>query len=322
MEKKTDISINYKLHDKLKLPNDGYVVKRPAEFDEDMRNNNYFTVYSCIIKKYDSINIYSESAIMIPKEDADASPNWKVNIGKQMERSINSIPQGRGYKYINQYKDKVPVNKKVIVHRDITADEYARNYLRINARCCYCETPVTVNGNDKFQKLLFQIPGSKNMAYACSVKCKTNFKDHMKAINGSTSKEVRKRYHKAMYSDVYGYVYGIYDKKSNMWYVGKVGRSPFARWEEHMMKNKILSQIPIENLRFEILETVKATGIGSADIETLWNAECKWISHYDSYNNGYNIQMPTKYLKRETIGMEDISNEDLYNKIVGVDKNE
>lgn len=312
----TDIKINYKIIDKLVLPNDGYTVKLPKEFDDKMKSEHKFVLYQCIIRKRDSINIYAETALMVPKEES-ANPDWKQTIGRFIEKKINTITYGKGYKYFDQTKDIPPINKKWIVHKEITAETYAKQYLKINTTCVLCEQSTTVLGNDKFQKLLFQIPGSKNMTYACSSKCKTNFKDHMKAINGTSTKEVRKRYHKAMYVDVYGYIYGIFNKREKKWYVGKVGRSPFARFEEHVMKNKILSNMNIEDLRFEVLETVKTTGVGDADIQTLWNAELKWIAKYDSYHNGYNIQMPTKYLKRDTIGNEDITNEELYQKIVG-----
>lgn len=312
----TDIKINYKIVNKLVLPNDGYVVSLPKEFDTETREGNKFVVYQCIIRKRDSINIYAETGLMIPKEET-VTNGWKQNIGRYIEKKINTNTYGKGYKYFDQSENLPPINKKVIVHKEVSADTYAKTYLKITTTCVLCETSTTVIGNDNFQKSLFQIPGSKNMTYACSSKCKNNFKDHMKAINGTTTKEVRKRYHKAMYEDVYGYIYGIYNKKEHKWYVGKVGRSPFARWEEHLMKNKILANMKIEDLRFEILETVKTTGIGDADIQTLWNAELKWIAEYDSYHNGYNIQMPTKYLKRETIGNEDITNEELYRKIVG-----
>lgn len=321
-QKKVDFKIKHIKDTKIQLPDDGYVVRLPKEFDEEVKSAHRYVEYSCIIKKFDSLNIYAQTVLMVPKEEAEGNPAWCQNIGKFIERKLNESPYGRGYRYFDQFKESIPNNKKFVVHREVSAEEYGRLHMKISTKCVFCESSTTIKGNENFQKALFQIPGTKNMAYACSTKCKTSFKDHIKSINGTTTKEVRKRYHKAMFADIYGYVYGIYNKKTKMWYVGKVGRSPFARWEEHVMKNRIISAIPLEDLRFEILETVKTTGVGDADIETLWNAECKWIAKYDSYENGYNIQMPTKYLKRDTIGMEDISNEELYNKIVGVDRDE
>lgn len=274
----------------------------PSDCVED--DTKEYILYRAVTIYKDKLVEYSNECFEIPKgTDRD-------RLGQKLTTTL------AGFRYVGAI-DKAPLAKKVVISSKVSFNDFKANHLQIEAKCLVCNKNEIIRGNTRFQKKLSRVPGSKNMYYTCSDKCKRDYKEQMQLLNGETTKEVRKRYHKAMYSNVYGYVYGIYNKVEKKWYVGKVARSPFARWEEHMMKNKILANMNIADMRFEILYTQIASGDGDKDIGELWNQELYYITKYDSIENGYNIQQPNKYIRRDEHEEQFISNEELYKIMIG-----
>lgn len=84
-------------------------------------------------------------------------------------------------------------------------------------------------------------------------------------------------------------IYKITNKLNNQCYIGKTQRSFTLRWWEHLKSretsdakfHKALSEVSLENWKFEIEEVVK-------DINTLSEREGYYIKKYNSIDNGYN----------------------------------
>lgn len=71
---------------------------------------------------------------------------------------------------------------------------------------------------------------------------------------------------------VYGYIYHIYNRKTNMHYIGQTVYMPFFRWQEHA-KSKLKGEIT--DLIFEVVTEVRVKSQ-----EYLNNIEAWWIQKY------------------------------------------
>lgn len=102
---------------------------------------------------------------------------------------------------------------------------------------------------------------------------------------------------------VYGYIYHIYNRKTNMHYIGQTVYMPFFRWQEHA-KQHIKGDIT--DLIFETITEVRVKSQ-----EYLNNIEAWWINKFiDEYGkeNVMNISIPK-------ITMQDLIKQ--YERIVG-----
>lgn len=204
----------------------------------------------------------------------------------------------------------------------LSVEQYKHKYAHYNPTCSNCNSVRIITGNGALQKHMAQVPNSKNKFYGCSKVCIRDYKEKMKRMNGTASDKIRKRYHENKYIGTYGYIYGIYNKKEEKWYIGKAARSPFARWDEHLMKTKVLHDMPFTDLAFHVFYEQKATGDADTDLGQLWDAECEFVEMYDSVKNGYNTQMPQKYIKQEVKEAEELKPEEVFKSIFNMSSEE
>ena len=306
----------YKKSRKYKLPSSGNTFNLVKDVDE-LEDGTLFYVMSIYKSGSDVMTMYSEVGYhLLPS----TIPSSLLKQGEQYNLDTIISTQQLNLKVPNKVlsTDKKPRAGRITIGGHyITVQEYKAEHVPIKVVCSDCRVEGVVHGNNAFQKLLYQVPGSKNKFYACSTSCMKSYKEKVSRVNGSTSKLTRQRFHKAVYKGVYGYVYGVYNKVEKKWYIGKVARSPFARWEEHMMKNKKLNGFRFEDVSFHVLHTTMVSGDSDNDIGDLWEQELFFINKYNSLKNGYNIQKPSRYISREQIDAEDVMPEHLFETMFG-----
>lgn len=173
---------------------------------------------------------------------------------------------------------------------------YDRFYVEIDDFCfnCHCH----IKGKEKdFPRITWG--NDEKPYYFCSYDCR---RDTQIKTNPNYDGEFQNRTGYVGNGGVYGYIYHIYNRKTNMHYVGQTIYMPFFRWQEHV-KSSLKGDIT--DLVFETITEVRVKSQ-----EYLNNVEAWWIKKYiEDYGreNVINITVPK-------ITMEELIEE--YSKIV------
>ena len=173
---------------------------------------------------------------------------------------------------------------------------YDRFTIEIDDVCfnCHCH----IKGKEKdFPRITWGSDEKKY--YFCSYDCR---RDTQVKTNPNYEGEFQSRTGYENNGGVYGYIYHIYNRKTNMHYVGQTIYMPFFRWQEHV-KSGLKGDIT--DLIFETITEVRVKSQ-----EYLNNVEAWWIRKYiEDYGREYviNITVPK-------ITMEELIRE--YSKIV------
>lgn len=111
--------------------------------------------------------------------------------------------------------------------------------------------------------------------YFCSYDCKYRFQNRLKGFDG----EWQSREDYNTNGGVFGYIYCIYNRVEDFYYVGQTRYMPFFRWQEHI-KSGLKGDI--HDLTFSVIAEVKYQN-GKSDSENqelLNNIEAWWIRDY------------------------------------------
>lgn len=170
---------------------------------------------------------------------------------------------------------------------------YDRFYLEIDTNCFYChkqikgkasEFPKMNLSNDYFSDLDLEDP--KSTAYFCSYDCKHHLDTNLRYEGEFQEKEAG--------SDgaVFGYIYLMYNRIENKYYVGQTRYMPFFRWQEHIKSG---GKGSITDITFSVITEVKRNRRldDSANQENLNNVEAWWIAKYkEEGHEVFNISSP------------------------------
>jgi hypothetical protein len=124
---------------------------------------------------------------------------------------------------------------------------------------------------------------AKSKFYFCSWDCKYETTTKLRGVEGEWQE--REGYDKN--GGVYGYIYHIYNRKTNMHYIGQTKYMPFFRWQEHV-KSQLKGDIC--DLIFETITKVKVQSN-----QYLNQIEAWWIQKFiDDYGRDHvmNISVP------------------------------
>ncbi len=170
---------------------------------------------------------------------------------------------------------------------------YDRFYLEIDTYCFYChkkingkasEFPKLNLSNDCFSKIDLEV--NKNTAYFCSYECKRSLNSHMRYEGEFQEKEA------GCDGSVFGYIYLMYNRPENKYYVGQTRYLPFFRWQEHI---KAGEKGAITDITFTVITEVRRNRSlnESANQENLNNIEAWWIAKYkEEEHEVFNISNP------------------------------
>ena len=153
---------------------------------------------------------------------------------------------------------------------DSTKYYYDRFYREVDTQCFNCLKPV--KGKYKDFPSMFH----KDTEYHfCSYDC---YRTVSRKINPYAEGEFQKREDYTANGGVYGYIYHIYNRKTNEHYIGQTVYMPFFRWQEHVksgLKGDICDLV---------FETIAEIRIKSQEYRSLvdkklyrkvWQGKCK-----------------------------------------------
>lgn len=173
---------------------------------------------------------------------------------------------------------------------------YDRFNVDVDTICFNCHQKIKGKQKD-FPYITYNEHGDK--CYFCSYDCRIEVQNK---INPYSEGEFQKREDYTTNGGVYGYIYHIYNRSTNMHYIGQTVYMPFFRWQEHA-KSGLKGDIT--DLVFETIAEVR---IKSQDylnsIEAWWIR--KFIEEYGK-DRVMNITVPK-------ITIEELATE--YSKIV------
>ncbi len=158
---------------------------------------------------------------------------------------------------------------------------YERFTVEVDTQCFNSECLKPVKG--KAKDFCSMVHGDKKYHF-CSYDC---YRTVSNKLNPYTEGEFQVREDYTSNGGVYGYIYHIYNRKTNMHYVGQTIYMPFFRWQEHV-KQGIKGDIC--DLSFETITEVRIKSQ-----EYLNNIEAWWIKKYiEDYGRDYvmNISIP------------------------------
>lgn len=174
---------------------------------------------------------------------------------------------------------------------------YERFTVEVDTQCFNSECLKPVKGKAKdFCSMVHE----DKQYHFCSYDC---YRTVSNKINPYTEGEFQSREDYTRNGGVYGYVYHIYNRKTNMHYVGQTIYMPFFRWQEHVKQGV---KGDITDLVFETITEVRVKSQ-----EYLNNIEAWWIRKYiDDYGKDHVMNITTPKITMEQLIKE-------YSKIVG-----
>lgn len=122
----------------------------------------------------------------------------------------------------------------------------------------------------------------KEVAYFCNHTCKDEY--YKKSKGYDTDLEFQEREKEVRNNkEIGGYIYELYNRRTNIYYVGQTKYLPFFRWQDHV-KSKLKGQLT--ELTFRVLTEV-------CKEEDINNLEAWWIHQYkDEGKEVYNLVQP------------------------------
>lgn len=154
---------------------------------------------------------------------------------------------------------------------------YNRFTKTVDTICFHCHTPIKGKEKD-FPKM--EVAGET--VHFCSHDCHA-----ATSIDLSLIKQEGEWQNREAENGVYGYIYHIYNRKTNQHYIGQTIYAPFFRWQEHFKAGLK------GNITDIVFETITEVRVQSQ--EYLNSIEAWWISKYiDDYgrDNVMNLNVP------------------------------
>lgn len=157
---------------------------------------------------------------------------------------------------------------------------YDRFYLEIDTYCFHCHKHIKGKAanfprisDDYFDT---DLEDSKRTYYFCSYDCKNKLLKGMRYEGEFQEKE--------KLSNIYGYIYLLYNRIENKYYIGQTRYLPFFRWQEHI-KSGLKGDIT--DITFSVLAEIKES-TKQDNQGVLNNIEAWWIQKF--IEEGYEVQ--------------------------------
>ena len=167
---------------------------------------------------------------------------------------------------------------------------YERFKVNIGCLCFNCLSKLKGRDMDFPNILLDDIK-----YYFCDYECKRNY--YKKSDKLYNEGEFQNK-EKGMLDnkEIFGYIYEIYNRNENTYYIGQTRYYPFFRWQEHIKSG---SKGSIEDLTFRVISSLVSTKDEIIDAKSLNELESYYIKMYEcDSKNVINITKP-KFNKSE-----------------------
>ncbi len=210
--------------------------------------------------------------------------------GENIDRE--SVKQEVKSRYVGKTASTIsfakPKNKDGIyaIVMDSSKYFYDRFYLEIDTFCFWhtCHKQIIGKMTD-FPKVTLE---NGEYIFFCSYDCKSHYYN---AISPTSEGEFQEK-EEGCNGSVFGYIYLIYNRLENQYYVGQTRYMPFFRWQEHI---KAGGKGDIKDLVFSVLtEVTRHTGITDEQNQQYLNCiEAWWIAKYQEEGHKvFNISNP------------------------------
>ncbi|NLW47420.1 MAG: hypothetical protein GXY86_08800 [Firmicutes bacterium] len=188
-------------------------------------------------------------------------------------------------------KPKKQTNGVYAIVMDSEKFFWDRFYLEIDTFCFKCHKSIKGMMRD-FPRT--SIGDDETEVYFCSYDCRGQYYKSLKFEGDFQEKEAGQD------GGIFGYIYHIYNRTSNIHYIGQTRYMPFFRWQEHV---KAGEKGKIEDLTFDTITEVRRNNRQSDDqnqqylnsIEAWWIAKFK-EEGYEVFNIS-NPKITIEYLK-------------------------
>lgn len=169
---------------------------------------------------------------------------------------------------------------------------YDRHTIQIDTFCFDCYKPIkgsagTFPRTSLIEGLYEYDLDSADTVFFCSYECKAN---HHAKVRGNEGEFQEKEAGKN--GDVFGYIYQIYNRATDMYYVGQTRYLPFFRWQEHIKDG---GKGEISDLIFTTLAELRKDGNKSSGSNQAYlnSIEAWWIKKFqEEGKNVMNISNP------------------------------
>ncbi|ADL53230.1 GIY-YIG nuclease family protein [Clostridium cellulovorans] len=164
---------------------------------------------------------------------------------------------------------------------------YDRFYLQIDTYCFHCHKKLNGKASDFPKSNLtnnyfgeIDLEDQENTAYFCSYDCKNQLYKNLRYEGEFQEKEAGNN------GDTFGYIYLMYNRVENKYYIGQTRYLPFFRWQEHIKDG---GKGNIEDITFSVITGVRNNIHANEAVnqENLNNAEAWWIHKYKE--EGYEV---------------------------------
>lgn len=170
-----------------------------------------------------------------------------------------------------------------------------RFYVEIDTVCFDCHKKIKGKasffprhsiGNSDWWIEEVDLEDLEKTAYFCNYECKRSFSYKMSDFSEG---EFQAR-EEGNNGSIYGYIYEIYNRVENKYYVGQTKYLPFFRWQEHVKDG---SKGDIKDLTFSIITEINKSKDSEHDQKYLNSIESWWINKYKLENKEvFNITVP------------------------------
>ncbi|MCT4662768.1 MAG: GIY-YIG nuclease family protein [Tissierellales bacterium] len=158
---------------------------------------------------------------------------------------------------------------------------YHRFYDKIDTYCFMCHSKIEGKEADYYKKTI-----ESEDYYFCSRECRDKYKATVSKYNEGEYQV------KCIPDNMYGYIYLMYNKCTNIYYIGQTQFLPFFRWQEHI---KTGGKGHISDMVFSILAEVgKDLRLSNDENQDLLNdIESWWINKFiEEGQEVYNLTIP------------------------------
>lgn len=172
---------------------------------------------------------------------------------------------------------------------------YERFYATVDTYCFCCHKPVKGKASEFPREYIgessyYDFDDSRftdldKTAYFCTYDCKREFQEIRSNREGEFQAKEEGRN-----GEVFGYIYQIYNRKEDTYYIGQTRYMPFFRWQEHVKDG---GKGDITDLSFSVLAEVNRSSNQDEDQQYLNSIEAWWIEKYKSdQHQVFNISKP------------------------------
>ncbi|MDQ7094188.1 hypothetical protein REC12_11365 [Desulfosporosinus sp. PR] len=176
---------------------------------------------------------------------------------------------------------------------------YDRFYTVLDTFCFWhnCHKPIKGKISEFPKSYIGEEDSQDKFVHFCSYECKQHFDNSVNPWNEGEFQEKEEGEN----GNIYGYIYLIYNRAEDTYYIGQTRFMPFFRWQEHV---KCGGKGDIKDLTFSVLtEVSRNKNLNEiSNQEYLNSIEAWWIAKFkEEGNKVFNIANPKitiEYLKK------------------------